>query len=165
MERARKQDTSVDRLMKAPGRSRLKNLLTLLEMHVSSSLPNTYTHTGPINTTKPHIKQAAKHSFLSLPHSSLPPASSLSSSGLNLRPHLAMGGASDLPPGFHFFPSDEELIVHFLRRKASLLPCQPDIVPTILLNHYDPWELNGMHLLSANDIFLSTSLFGVRVMS
>ena len=165
MERARKQDTSVDRLMKAPGCSRLKNLLTLLEMHVSSSLPNTYTHTGPINTTKPHIKQAAKHSFLGLPHSSLPPASSLSSSGLNLRPHLAMGGASDLPPGFHFFPSDEELIVHFLRRKASLLPCQPDIVPTILLNHYDPWELNGMHLLSANDIFLSTSLFGVRVMS
>ena len=134
-------------------------------MHVSSSLPNTYTHTGPINTTKPHIKQAAKHSFLSLPHSSLPPASSLSSSGLNLRPHLAMGGASDLPPGFHFFPSDEELIVHFLRRKASLLPCQPDIIPTILLNHYDPWELNGMHLLSANHIFLSTSLFGVRVMS
>ena len=53
MERARKQDTSVDRLMKAPGCSRLKNLLTLLEMHVSPSLPNSYTHTAPINTTKP----------------------------------------------------------------------------------------------------------------
>ncbi|KAL6652918.1 hypothetical protein ACP70R_011843 [Stipagrostis hirtigluma subsp. patula] len=57
-----------------------------------------------------------------------------------------MGGASNLPPGFHFVPSDEELVIHFLRRKASLLPCQPDIVPTILLNHYNPWELNGKAL-------------------
>jgi hypothetical protein len=25
------------------------------------------------------------------------------------------------------------------------LPCRPDIVPTILLHRYDPWELNGLH--------------------
>jgi len=64
-----------------------------------------------------------------------------------------MGGASNsnlLPPGFHFFPSDEELVVHFLRRKASLLPCQPDIVPTVCMNHYDPWELNGKALGAGN---------------
>ncbi|XP_006652313.1 NAC domain-containing protein 104-like [Oryza brachyantha] len=61
-----------------------------------------------------------------------------------------MAGASNLPPGFHFFPSDEELIVHFLRRKASLLPCRPDIVPTLTLNLYDPWELNGKALQSGN---------------
>ncbi|VVB18012.1 unnamed protein product [Arabis nemorensis] len=28
----------------------------------------------------------------------------------------------NLPPGFRFFPTDEELVVHFLHRKASLLP-------------------------------------------
>ncbi|KAF0893150.1 hypothetical protein E2562_023180 [Oryza meyeriana var. granulata] len=61
-----------------------------------------------------------------------------------------MAGASNLPPGFHFFPSDEELIVHFLRRKASLLPCRPDIVPTLILNLYNPWELNGKALQSGN---------------
>lgn len=68
---------------------------------------------------------------------------------LSSAPQLIMGGASDsnlLPPGFHFFPSDEELVVHFLRRKASLLPCQPDIVPTVCMNHHDPWELNGTYL-------------------
>lgn len=54
------------------------------------------------------------------------------------------GGATNLPPGFHFFPSDEDLVVHFLRRKAANLPCRPDIVPTILLHRYDPWELNGL---------------------
>jgi len=57
----------------------------------------------------------------------------------------SMGGATNLPPGFHFFPSDEDLVVHFLRRKVANLPCRPDIVPTILLHRYDPWELNGLH--------------------
>lgn len=61
-----------------------------------------------------------------------------------------MGGSTNLPPGFHFFPSDEELVVHFLRRKASLLPCRPDIVPTLPLNRYDPWELNGKALKAGN---------------
>uniref|UniRef100_A0A453C0V7 NAC domain-containing protein n=1 Tax=Aegilops tauschii subsp. strangulata TaxID=200361 RepID=A0A453C0V7_AEGTS len=55
-----------------------------------------------------------------------------------------MGGSTNLPPGFHFFPSDEELVIHFLRRKAALLPCRPDIVPTLPQNRYDPWELNGI---------------------
>ena len=55
-----------------------------------------------------------------------------------------MGGATNLPPGFHFFPSDEDLVIHFLRRKAANLPCRPDIIPTVLLQHYNPWELNGL---------------------
>ncbi|VAH47948.1 unnamed protein product [Triticum turgidum subsp. durum] len=61
-----------------------------------------------------------------------------------------MGGSTNLPPGFHFFPSDEELVIHFLRRKAALLPCRPDIVPTLPQNHYDPWELNGKALQAGN---------------
>ncbi|PAN38216.1 hypothetical protein PAHAL_7G155200 [Panicum hallii] len=74
-----------------------------------------------------------------------------------------MGGASDLPPGFHFFPSDEELVVHFLRHKASLLPCQPDIVPTILLNHYDPWELNDKALQAGNQWYFFSHATQSRV--
>ncbi|KAL5211394.1 hypothetical protein ABZP36_022241 [Zizania latifolia] len=58
-----------------------------------------------------------------------------------------MGGVTNLPPGFHFFPSDEELVAHFLRRKASLLPCHPDIIPTLTPHRYNhPWELNGKAL-------------------
>lgn len=51
---------------------------------------------------------------------------------------------SDLPPGFRFFPTDEELVVHFLHCKASCLPCQPDIIPNLDQRLFDPWELNGM---------------------
>uniref|UniRef100_A0A0D9W574 NAC domain-containing protein n=1 Tax=Leersia perrieri TaxID=77586 RepID=A0A0D9W574_9ORYZ len=73
-----------------------------------------------------------------------------------------MAGASNLPPGFHFFPSDEELIVHFLRRKASLLPCRPDIVPTLILNRYDPWELNGKALQSGNQWYFFSNEIPTR---
>ncbi|KAG1331181.1 NAC domain-containing protein [Cocos nucifera] len=55
-------------------------------------------------------------------------------------------GTTNLPPGFHFFPSDQELVVHFLHRKAARLPCQPDIIPTIDLHYCDPWDLNGKAL-------------------
>ncbi|KAL0909866.1 hypothetical protein M5K25_020773 [Dendrobium thyrsiflorum] len=51
-------------------------------------------------------------------------------------------GAGNLPPGFRFFPSDEELLHHFLRQKASMLPCHPDIIPTLDLLHFDPWDLH-----------------------
>uniref|UniRef100_A0A2N9J5M8 NAC domain-containing protein n=1 Tax=Fagus sylvatica TaxID=28930 RepID=A0A2N9J5M8_FAGSY len=40
-------------------------------------------------------------------------------------------GSVNLPPGFHFCPTDEELVLHFLFRKASLLPCYPDIIPDL----------------------------------
>ncbi|XP_065011253.1 NAC domain-containing protein 104-like isoform X1 [Musa acuminata AAA Group] len=59
-------------------------------------------------------------------------------------------GSSSLPPGFQFFPSDEELVLHFLHRKAALLPCHPDIIPTIDLHHCDPWDLGGKALQGGN---------------
>ncbi|KAJ8754986.1 hypothetical protein K2173_015498 [Erythroxylum novogranatense] len=52
----------------------------------------------------------------------------------------------NLPPGFRFYPSDEDLVVHFLHRKAALLPCHPDVIPDLELYPYDPWELDGKAL-------------------
>ncbi|RAL49474.1 hypothetical protein DM860_012907 [Cuscuta australis] len=52
-------------------------------------------------------------------------------------------GGNNLPPGFRFSPTDEELVVHFLHRKAALLPCHPDVIPDLELYPYDPWRLNG----------------------
>ncbi|KAJ0969458.1 hypothetical protein J5N97_022335 [Dioscorea zingiberensis] len=55
-----------------------------------------------------------------------------------------------LPPGFHFFPSDEELVGYFLYRKVASLPCQPPIIPTLDLKLYKPWELHGKALQSGS---------------
>ncbi|WCJ39968.1 NAC domain-containing protein 104 [Euphorbia peplus] len=52
----------------------------------------------------------------------------------------------NLPPGFRFYPTEEELVVHFLQRKASLLPCHPDVIPDLNLYPYDPWDLDGKAL-------------------
>ncbi|PIM98281.1 hypothetical protein CDL12_29242 [Handroanthus impetiginosus] len=47
-----------------------------------------------------------------------------------------------LPPGFQFDPTDEELIVHFLCRRAASLPCYPNIIPDLDFYAADPSELN-----------------------
>ncbi|KAK8943395.1 NAC transcription factor 29 [Platanthera guangdongensis] len=47
----------------------------------------------------------------------------------------------DLPPGFRFHPTDEELIVCYLRKQALSQPCLPHIIPQINIYKFDPWEL------------------------
>ncbi|CAL9764285.1 unnamed protein product [Musa acuminata subsp. burmannicoides] len=59
-------------------------------------------------------------------------------------------GAADLPPGFLFFPSDEELVVHFLYRKTALLPFHPDIIPTLDLHRCDPSNFHGKAFQGGN---------------
>ncbi|KAI7745186.1 hypothetical protein M8C21_023294 [Ambrosia artemisiifolia] len=49
----------------------------------------------------------------------------------------------NLPPGFRFCPTDEELVVHFLRHESSSLSYHPDIIPDLHLYPYDPWELDA----------------------
>lgn len=53
-------------------------------------------------------------------------------------------GSVNLPPGFFFSPTDEELVLHFLYCKASLIPCHPNIIPDLHPSQLAPWELNGM---------------------
>ncbi|TKY73822.1 NAC transcription factor 25 [Spatholobus suberectus] len=65
-------------------------------------------------------------------------------------------GSVNLPPGFFFSPTDEELVLHFLYCKASLTPCHPNIIPELDPSQLDPWELNGKALLSGNQHYFFT---------
>ncbi|OVA03649.1 NAC domain [Macleaya cordata] len=56
----------------------------------------------------------------------------------------------NLPPGFRFNPTDQELILHLLHRKAALLPCVPNVIPDLKLYPYDPWDLTGKALAGDN---------------
>ncbi|EPS65849.1 hypothetical protein M569_08928 [Genlisea aurea] len=49
----------------------------------------------------------------------------------------------DLPPGFRFHPTDEELITHYLLVKVSSLPTPMPIITEIDLNKVEPWDLPG----------------------
>ncbi|KAL2343991.1 hypothetical protein Fmac_005276 [Flemingia macrophylla] len=46
-----------------------------------------------------------------------------------------------LPPGFRFHPTDEELVVHYLKRKAASAPLPVAIIADVDLYKFDPWEL------------------------
>ncbi|KAA8526857.1 hypothetical protein F0562_008914 [Nyssa sinensis] len=46
-----------------------------------------------------------------------------------------------LPPGFRFHPTDEELVVHYLKRKAASAPLPVAIITEVDLYKFDPWEL------------------------
>ncbi|KAJ8762914.1 hypothetical protein K2173_023043 [Erythroxylum novogranatense] len=54
--------------------------------------------------------------------------------------------ALDLPPGFRFHPTDEELVKHYLCRKCASQPIGVPIIAEIDLYKYDPWDLPGMAL-------------------
>jgi len=50
----------------------------------------------------------------------------------------------NLPPGFRFHPTDEELVVHYLKKKAASAPLPVAIIAEVDLYKFDPWELPGM---------------------
>ncbi|KAJ1405820.1 NAC domain [Sesbania bispinosa] len=47
----------------------------------------------------------------------------------------------ELPPGFRFHPTDEELIVYYLCNQATSKPCPASIIPEVDIYKFDPWEL------------------------
>lgn len=49
--------------------------------------------------------------------------------------------STGLPPGFRFHPTDEELIVHYLRNQATSRPCPVSIIPEVDIYKFDPWQL------------------------
>lgn len=47
-----------------------------------------------------------------------------------------------LPPGFRFRPTDEELVLQYLRRKALGFPLPAAVVPDLpRLHSLDPWDI------------------------
>jgi hypothetical protein len=57
----------------------------------------------------------------------------------------AGGGLEELrqlPPGFRFRPTDEELVVQYLRRKAFGVPLPAAVIPVVRdLYNLDPWDV------------------------
>jgi hypothetical protein len=48
-----------------------------------------------------------------------------------------------LPPGFRFHPTDEELVVQYLKRKVFACPLPASIIPEVDVCKSDPWDLPG----------------------
>ncbi|XP_072953861.1 NAC domain-containing protein 68-like [Typha angustifolia] len=62
----------------------------------------------------------------------------------------------NLPPGFRFHPTDEELVVHYLCRKAAFQCLPVPIIAEIDLYKYDPWELPEKALFGHREWYFFT---------
>ena len=51
-----------------------------------------------------------------------------------------------LPPGFRFHPTNEELVMHYLRRKADSQVFPILVIAEVDLYKFDPWDLPGTSL-------------------
>ncbi|XP_051181363.1 NAC domain-containing protein 58 [Lolium perenne] len=54
---------------------------------------------------------------------------------------MIMSDPAMLPPGFRFHPTDEELILHYLRNRAADSPCPVSIIADVDIYKFDPWAL------------------------
>ncbi|XP_028780150.1 NAC transcription factor 32 [Neltuma alba] len=50
---------------------------------------------------------------------------------------------SNLPPGFRFHPTDQELILHYLSKKIASLPLPVSVIAEVDIYKFDPWDLPG----------------------
>lgn len=61
-----------------------------------------------------------------------------------------------LPPGFRFFPTEEELVVHYLSKKAASQPLPVPIIADVDLYKFDPWQLPDMALFGEKEWYFFT---------
>ena len=59
---------------------------------------------------------------------------------------------SRLPPGFRFHPTDEELVVYYLKPKVHSSPLPASIIPEAELFKSDPWDLPGIYHACMHDV-------------
>nr|CAB3489362.1 unnamed protein product [Digitaria exilis] len=57
---------------------------------------------------------------------------------------MDFGGALQLPPGFRFHPTDDELVMYYLLRKCGGLPLAAPVIAEVDLYKFDPWSLPEM---------------------
>ncbi|XP_062209655.1 NAC domain-containing protein 54-like isoform X2 [Phragmites australis] len=60
--------------------------------------------------------------------------------------------AVSLPPGFRFHPTDEELIIYYLKRKINGRQIELEIIPEVDLYKCEPWDLPEKSFLPSKDL-------------
>ena len=56
---------------------------------------------------------------------------------------ISVNGQSQVPPGFRFHPTEEELLQYYLKKKVSNLRIDLDVIRDVDLNKLEPWDIQG----------------------
>ncbi|XVF03308.1 hypothetical protein REPUB_Repub04eG0250000 [Reevesia pubescens] len=62
----------------------------------------------------------------------------------------------ELPPGFRFHPTDEELIMFYLKNQTKSNPCPVSIIPEVDIYKFDPWQLPDKAEFGENEWYFFT---------
>ncbi|KAA0042644.1 NAC domain-containing protein 12 [Cucumis melo var. makuwa] len=54
---------------------------------------------------------------------------------------LSVNGHSQVPPGFRFHPTEEELLHYYLRKKVAFQKIDLDVIRDVDLNKLEPWDI------------------------
>ncbi|XVE73633.1 hypothetical protein DITRI_Ditri11bG0134200 [Diplodiscus trichospermus] len=54
---------------------------------------------------------------------------------------ISVNGQSQVPPGFRFHPTEEELLQYYLRKKVSYEKIDLDVIKDVDLNKLEPWDI------------------------
>lgn len=65
---------------------------------------------------------------------------------------IFLAGKYFLPPGFRFHPTDQELVLYYLKRKICCLKMELDIIAEIDLYEFEPWDLREVSCLQTKDL-------------
>lgn len=60
---------------------------------------------------------------------------------------LSVNGHSQVPPGFRFHPTEEELLHYYLRKKVAFQKIDLDVIRDVDLNKLEPWDIQGFSFL------------------
>ncbi|KAF3526948.1 hypothetical protein F2Q69_00049715 [Brassica cretica] len=62
--------------------------------------------------------------------------------------NISVNGQSQVPPGFRFHPTEEELLEYYLRKKISNIKIDLDVIRDVDLNKLEPWDIQAPFVLS-----------------
>ncbi|KAJ7963429.1 NAC domain-containing protein [Quillaja saponaria] len=57
---------------------------------------------------------------------------------------ISVNGQSQVPPGFRFHPTEEELLQYYLRKKVGYEKIDLDVIRDVDLNKLEPWDIQEM---------------------
>ena len=58
---------------------------------------------------------------------------------------ISVNGQSQVPPGFRFHPTEEELLHYYLRKKVSYEKIDLEVIRDVDLNKLEPWDIQGAY--------------------
>lgn len=60
---------------------------------------------------------------------------------------ICVNGQSQVPPGFRFHPTEEELLHYYLKKKVLCEKIDLDVIRDVDLNKLEPWDIQGNQII------------------